>query len=99
MLMREELEKMRVEMRNVGATDNGGALHEIYGGKSGWVVYRKAIFQRFGLAYDDLLAEIKKIKHVRTVKEYIDAYDRHLCRVELFQEQSISFFLPGYKVK
>ncbi|GJS75912.1 reverse transcriptase [Tanacetum coccineum] len=50
---------------------------------------------RIGLAYDDPLAEIKKVKHVKTVQEYIDEYDKLLCRVELSEEQSISFFLAG----
>ncbi|GKF93223.1 gypsy/ty3 retroelement polyprotein [Tanacetum coccineum] len=60
-----------------------------------WGAYRQAILQRFGLAYDDPLAEIKKVKHVKTVQEYIDEYDKLLCRVELSEEQSISFFLAG----
>ncbi|GJV82812.1 reverse transcriptase [Tanacetum coccineum] len=51
--------------------------------------------KRFGLAYDDPLAEIKKIKLVKSVQEYIDEYDKLLCKVELSEEQSISFFLVG----
>ncbi|GKB36707.1 hypothetical protein Tco_0881649 [Tanacetum coccineum] len=47
----------------------------------------QAILQRFGLAYDDSLAEIKKVKHVKSVQEYIDEYDKLLCRVELSEEQ------------
>ncbi|GJZ58345.1 gypsy/ty3 retroelement polyprotein [Tanacetum coccineum] len=60
-----------------------------------WGAYRQAILQRFGLAYNDPLVEIKKVKHVKTVQEYIDEYDKLLCIVELSEEQSISFFLAG----
>nr|GEW75641.1 reverse transcriptase [Tanacetum cinerariifolium] len=55
----------------------------------------QAILQRFSLAYDDPLAEIKKIKHVKSVQEYNDEYDKLLCRVELSEKQSIIFFLVG----
>lgn len=33
-----------------------------------WPMYREAILQRFGLAYYDPLAEIKKLKHKGTVQ-------------------------------
>ncbi|GJY29263.1 putative mitochondrial protein [Tanacetum coccineum] len=62
----------------------------IMGENVGWPVYRHAILQRFGLDYDDPLAEIKKIKHVKSVQDYIDEYDKLLCRVELSEEQMIT---------
>ncbi|GJV04300.1 retrovirus-related pol polyprotein from transposon 17.6 [Tanacetum coccineum] len=111
-LIREEIEKMRVEMRNVASSSTtgqngarrqwdkmlgGGCLN--VSGFSRWMVLqrarRRAILQRSGSSYDDPLVEIKKIKHVKSVQEYIDEYDKLLCRVELSEEQSISFFLAG----
>ncbi|PWA77168.1 hypothetical protein CTI12_AA226430 [Artemisia annua] len=68
---------------------------KIMGENVDWEVYRKAILKRFGLAYDDPLFEIKKIGHVKSVQEYIDEYDKLLCRVDLTEEQSMSFFLAG----
>ncbi|GKA83072.1 gypsy/ty3 retroelement polyprotein [Tanacetum coccineum] len=60
-----------------------------------WPMYRDAILKRFGLAYDDPLAEIKNLKQTGSVQQYIDAYDRLLCRVELQDEQAMSFFIAG----
>ncbi|GKA55268.1 gypsy/ty3 retroelement polyprotein [Tanacetum coccineum] len=60
-----------------------------------WPMYRDAILKRFGLAYDDPLAEIKKLKQTGSVQQYIDAYDKLLCRVELQDEQAMSFFIAG----
>ncbi|GKA27552.1 immune-associated nucleotide-binding protein 9 [Tanacetum coccineum] len=98
-LMREEIEKLMAEKR-VAAVDAiaGGngmvARPQAEGQRDDQKgAYRKAMLQRFGLAYDDLLAEIKNVKHVKTVQEYIDEYDKLLYRVELSEEQSISFFL------
>ncbi|GJT79233.1 gypsy/ty3 retroelement polyprotein [Tanacetum coccineum] len=69
----------------------------IMGENLGWAMYRQVILQRFGLAYDDPLAEIKKIKHVKSVQDYIDEYDKLLRRVELSEEKIISFFMAGLK--
>ncbi|GJS29298.1 gypsy/ty3 retroelement polyprotein [Tanacetum coccineum] len=60
-----------------------------------WPMYRDAILKRFGLAYDDPLAEIKKLKQTGSVHQYIDAYDRLLCRAELQDEHAMSFFITG----
>ncbi|GKB90530.1 putative mitochondrial protein [Tanacetum coccineum] len=60
-----------------------------------WPMYRDAILQRFRLAYDDPLAEIKKLKQTGSVQQYINAYERLLCRVELQDQQSMSFFIAG----
>ncbi|GJX28482.1 hypothetical protein Tco_0236561 [Tanacetum coccineum] len=67
----------------------------IIGNNVTWPMYREAILQRFGLAYDDPLAKIKKLKQTGTVQQYIDAYDRLLYRVELQEEQTMSFFTAG----
>ncbi|GJW13110.1 retrotransposable element Tf2 [Tanacetum coccineum] len=60
-----------------------------------WQMYRDVILKRFGLAYDGPLAEIKKLKQTGSVQQHIDAYDRLLCRVELQDEQAMSFFIAG----
>ena len=62
-----------------------------------WAMYRDAILKRFGSVYDDPLSEIKKLKQSGTVQEYIDAYDRLLCRVDLPDDQSMSFFMARLK--
>lgn len=60
-----------------------------------WHLYREAILKRFGVAYDDPMAEIMKLRHTGTIQEYIDAYDQLLCRVELPDEQAMSIFIAG----
>ncbi|GJX25127.1 retrotransposable element Tf2 [Tanacetum coccineum] len=60
-----------------------------------WNVYRGAILKRFDVAYDDPLGEVKKLKQTSTMQEYIDAFDRLLCIINLEKDQCISFFLAG----
>nr|GEY83971.1 hypothetical protein [Tanacetum cinerariifolium] len=60
-----------------------------------WPLYREAILQRFGIAYDDPLGEVKKLKQTGSVQDYIDAFDKLLYRIDLSMEQSMSFFMAG----
>nr|GEV02797.1 retrotransposable element Tf2 [Tanacetum cinerariifolium] len=55
--------------------------------------YRAAILKRFDTVYDDHLGELKKLKQTDHVQEYIDAFDRLTCRIDLAEFQCISFFL------
>ena len=68
---------------------------KIMGENVAWPLYRDSILNRFGVAYDDPLSEIKKLRQTGTVTEYIDAYDKLLCRVDLSEEQYMSFFIAG----
>nr|GEY45749.1 zinc finger, CCHC-type [Tanacetum cinerariifolium] len=54
-----------------------------------------AILKRFDAAYDDPLGKIKKLQQTNSVQEYIDAFDRLLCKINLEEDQCISFFLAG----
>nr|GEZ34527.1 hypothetical protein [Tanacetum cinerariifolium] len=65
------------------------------GDQMAWPLYREAILQKFGIAYDDLLGEVKKLKQTGSVQDYIDAFDKLLYRIDLFIEQSMSFFMAG----
>ncbi|GJV38799.1 gypsy/ty3 retroelement polyprotein [Tanacetum coccineum] len=51
--------------------------------------------KRFSIAYDDPLGEIKKLRQTGSVQDYIDAFDKLLCRIELHMEQTMSFFMAG----
>ncbi|GJV17567.1 gypsy/ty3 retroelement polyprotein [Tanacetum coccineum] len=57
--------------------------------------FKGGILKRFDVTYDDPLSEIKKLRQTGTVQEYIDAFDRLLCRINLEEDQCISFFLVG----
>nr|GEU69387.1 hypothetical protein [Tanacetum cinerariifolium] len=113
--IREEMEKMREEIRNVASTstagqnkarqqsDNQTGLNNMLHSRvtkiefprfegedvRGWLFKCEQFFKVDGVADD------QKIKQVKSVKDYIDEYDKLLCRVELSEEQSISFFLAG----
>ncbi|GJR42385.1 hypothetical protein Tco_1310488 [Tanacetum coccineum] len=83
-LMREEMEKLMAQMRN--------ATMEAIASGSGAIVRPQAEGQR-GMQYH----RVTKIEFLRFEgeDEYIDEFDKLLCRVELCEEQSISFFLAG----
>ncbi|GKD28900.1 putative mitochondrial protein [Tanacetum coccineum] len=68
-LMREEMDKLKAEIRNNAAETNVGTVFmRIMGNNVTWPVYKEGILQRYGLAYDHP-AEIKKLKQIVTVKE------------------------------
>ncbi|GJV03303.1 gypsy/ty3 retroelement polyprotein [Tanacetum coccineum] len=85
------------ESSNAGRERNldGGQFVRFLGEDVGWTVYRNAILKRFDMLYDDPLGELKKLKQTTNMQEYIDAFDRLLCRIGLDEAQCISFFLVG----
>ncbi|GKE27719.1 reverse transcriptase, partial [Tanacetum coccineum] len=60
-----------------------------------WNVYKSGILQRFGTVYDDPISEIRKIKYQTNAKEYQDAFDTLLSRVDINEEHVVSFYLGG----
>ncbi|GJU22459.1 reverse transcriptase [Tanacetum coccineum] len=62
-----------------------------------WESYKPGFnfLKRFDVAYDDPLGEVKKLKQTSIVQDYIDAFDRLLYRINLPEDQCISFFLVG----
>ena len=56
-----------------------------------WGKYKVAIKARLGvLAYDDPMAEIKKLKQTGTLREYFMAFDSLLDKAQLSEEQALS---------
>ncbi|GJV24670.1 RNA-directed DNA polymerase, eukaryota [Tanacetum coccineum] len=49
--------------------------------------------KRFDTVYDDPLGELKKLKQITRVQEYIDVFDKLMCTVDLDEFKCISFFL------
>ena len=63
-----------------------------------WEEYAKALRARFGsLAYEDPMAEIKKLKQTGGLQEYVRAFDMLLDRTHLGEDQALSCFLAGLK--
>nr|GEX52312.1 hypothetical protein [Tanacetum cinerariifolium] len=60
-----------------------------------WNVYKSGILQRFGTVFDDPLSEIRKVKYQTNAKEYQDAFDTLLSRVDISEEHAVSFYLGG----
>ncbi|GJW87300.1 hypothetical protein Tco_0162640 [Tanacetum coccineum] len=56
----------------------------------------KGILQRFGTVFDDLINEIRKIKYQSNAKEYQDAFDTLLSRVDVSKEHAVSYYLGGF---
>ncbi|GJV36444.1 retrotransposon-related protein [Tanacetum coccineum] len=60
-----------------------------------WNVYKKGILQRFGTVFDDPISEMRKIKYQSNAKDYQDAFDTLLSRVDVSEEHAVSFYLGG----
>ncbi|GJZ09110.1 putative mitochondrial protein [Tanacetum coccineum] len=67
----------------------------INGENVSWNVYKSGILQRFGTVCDDPISEIRKIKYQTNAKEYQDAFDILLSRVDINEEHAVSFYLGG----
>ncbi|KAF3650823.1 hypothetical protein FXO38_16948 [Capsicum annuum] len=60
----------------------------------GWNEYVIALVERFGSDFDNPMKELK-IKQVGTVNEYQAVFERHLTRVNLSEENTISCYIGG----
>nr|GEY20097.1 hypothetical protein [Tanacetum cinerariifolium] len=60
-----------------------------------WLVYRGAIMQRFGNSFNDPLGELKNCKYENSIKDYQNSFDKLLSRVDIREDQAISFYMAG----
>ena len=58
-------------------------------------VYKQAVLARFGNVYDDPLSELKNLKYETSAREYEDAFDKFLSRVEISEIHALSLFMGG----
>ena len=79
---------------------DGCALHwhknfiKIKGRNVDWREYKEAMKLRFSLlAYDDPMAEMKKLKQTGTLQQYLIVFDSLLDKAQLSEEQALSCFL------
>nr|GEX06451.1 retrovirus-related Pol polyprotein from transposon 17.6 [Tanacetum cinerariifolium] len=93
-LMREEMEKLREEMRTATMKVSTSQWRRNQGEQRQfmrllrsdtvpWLVYRGAIMQRFGNSFDDPLGELKNCKFESSIEEYQNSFDRFLSRVDI----------------
>ena len=65
-----------------------------------WQEYREAMKARFGvLAYDDPMAEMKKLKQTGSFQEYLKAFEFLMDRAQLNEDQALSCFLAGLRLE
>ncbi|GKA58592.1 reverse transcriptase [Tanacetum coccineum] len=60
-----------------------------------WEVYKSTILARFCNVYVDPMSELTNLKYETTAREYEDAFDSLLCRVEVSEEYNVSLFMGG----
>nr|GEZ23961.1 hypothetical protein [Tanacetum cinerariifolium] len=51
--------------------------------------------QRFGSPYDDPMGDIKNLRHIGSIEEYQNAFDRLLSRIDLPEDQQVSCYIAG----
>ncbi|GKA69695.1 gypsy/ty3 retroelement polyprotein [Tanacetum coccineum] len=95
----EDLENQKVKLIFVHLFDTALLWHRQFtrlnGENVSWNVYKSCILQRFGTLYDDPISEIRKVKYQTNAKEYQDAFDTLLSRVDISEEHVVSFYLGG----
>ena len=63
-----------------------------------WEEYVGALRGRFGsLTYDDSMADLKKLKQIRSLQDYLKSFDMLLDKAQLGKDQALSCFLAGLK--
>ncbi|GJV76968.1 retrotransposon-related protein [Tanacetum coccineum] len=89
----------KVQLASIHLYDTASLWHrqfvKLMGENASWNSFKEAILLRFGSAYDDPMAEIKNLRQVGNIEEYQNAFDKLNSRVDLPEEQQISFYIAG----
>lgn len=72
-------------------------FERIYGEDVEWDVFASAIYDRFSTNHMDPMEELKNLRQEGTVEAYQDSYEELLNKVELTEQQAISFYIGGLK--
>ncbi|GKC45021.1 retrotransposable element Tf2 [Tanacetum coccineum] len=84
----------KIEFPKFGGDDVRGWVYKLCGiDNVPWDNYRVVILQRFGNAFDDPLAKIKNVRHVTTINDYQNSFDKIISRVDLHVDQLVSFYI------
>ncbi|XP_075088549.1 uncharacterized protein LOC142170516 [Nicotiana tabacum] len=63
-----------------------------------WGEYVACLYARFGSElFDDPMGDLKDLRQVSSVQDYVDLFDELLTRVELSEEYVVSCFIRGLK--
>ncbi|GKA36292.1 hypothetical protein Tco_0722783 [Tanacetum coccineum] len=86
----------KIEFPMFGGDDIKGQFMRLLGSDTvPWLVYRGAIMQRFGNSFDVPLGELKICKFEASIEEYQNNFDKLLSRVDIREDQAISFYMAG----
>ncbi|GJS69793.1 putative mitochondrial protein [Tanacetum coccineum] len=92
-------DNLKVQLASLHLFDVASMWHRQYiramGGNVPWDNYRAAILQRFGNAFDDPLAKIKNVRHITTIEDYHNSFDKLINRVDFPVDQLVSFYIVG----
>ncbi|GJY67895.1 putative mitochondrial protein, partial [Tanacetum coccineum] len=89
----------KVDFPNFLGDDVKGQFIRLNGETVSWNVYKKGILERFGTVFDDPISKIRKIKYQSSAKDYQDAFDTLLSRLDVSEEHDVSFYLTGFPVE
>lgn len=63
-----------------------------------WSEYVRCLYARFGSElFDDPMGDLKDLRQVTSVQDYVDLFDELLTRVELSEDYVVSCFVRGLK--
>ncbi|GJY33253.1 hypothetical protein Tco_0417722 [Tanacetum coccineum] len=85
----------KIKFPKFSSKDVKGWFIRVHGMNVGWEVYKQAILAWFGNVYDDPMFELKNFKYETTAREYEDAFDSLLSRVEVSDEHAVSLLMGG----
>lgn len=89
----------KVHLASVHLPDKALAWHwqfvKMRGENVPWEEYEHEILTRFGPMYEDPLADLKNLKQDGSVRQYQDEFDMLLSKVDLTEQQAISFYVGG----
>ncbi|GKD75951.1 putative mitochondrial protein [Tanacetum coccineum] len=89
----------KVQLASIHLYDTASLWHrqfvKLMGENASWNSFKEAILLRFRSSYDDPMAEIKNLRHVGTIEEYQNNFDKLNSRVDLPEDQQISFYITG----
>lgn len=89
----------KVHLASIHLFDKALVWHQqflkLHGDDVAWEVYEAAILQRFGLAYEDPMAELKNLKQDGTVQAYQEQFELLPSKVDIAETHAISMFVGG----
>ncbi|GJU63904.1 putative reverse transcriptase domain-containing protein [Tanacetum coccineum] len=72
-------------------------VHSKYDENVEWIMYEREVQKHFDSVFEDLMVELKNLKHVTTVQLYQEQFKALMNKVELSEAYAVSLFIGGLK--